>query len=163
MTAAIVELRSGSPDVTERYGAALGGALRAGDVLVLEGPLGAGKTCLVRGIVAGAGGDAAAVRSPTFVLHQPHRGATITVHHVDLYRLGAGASIEVLDLDTLLRDGAAVIEWGGYADLHELHPTRVSIDGGDVRHSERGLRMERGAAPHLVDAWAALPERVGAA
>jgi tRNA threonylcarbamoyladenosine biosynthesis protein TsaE len=155
----VIELDSPSPEVTEQFGAALGGVLRAGDVLVLEGPLGAGKTCLVRGIVAGAGGDAGAVRSPTFVLHQPHRGAAITVHHIDLYRLGAGASVEVLDLDALLAGGAAVIEWGGYADLHEFHPTTVSIDGAALRHSERVLRMEPGAAGHLEGAWTALPER----
>lgn len=162
MTGAAVELRSDSPEMTERYGAALGAALRAGDVVVLEGPLGAGKTCLARGIVAGAGGDPASVRSPTFVLHQPHRGTAITVHHIDLYRLGAGASVDVFDLDTVLGDGAAVIEWGGYADLRELQPTTVTIDGGDARHTDRVLRMEPGGAAHLADAWAAIPEAVSA-
>ena len=155
MTAATVELHSPSPASTERHGAALGRALRAGDVLVLEGPLGAGKTCLARGIVAGAGGDPTTVRSPTFVLHQPHRGTAITVHHIDLYRLGAGASIEVFDLDTLLSDGAAVVEWGGYADLGELHPTTVTINEGGGG-TGRVLRMEPGAAAHLEHAWARL-------
>lgn len=157
MTTAIPVLHSPSADATERYGAALGAALRAGDLLVLDGPLGAGKTCLVRGIVAGAGGDASSVRSPTFVLHQPHRGAAVTVHHIDLYRLGAGASVEVLDLERLLGDGAAVIEWGRFADLREFHPTTVSIDGGDLRDTERVLRLEPGGAAHLERAWAALP------
>lgn len=154
-----VVLRSGSPDATEGYGRALGAALRSGDLLVLEGPLGAGKTCLVRGIVAGAGGDASAVRSPTFVLHQPHRGSAITVHHIDLYRLGPGASVEVLDVLSLLEHGAAVVEWGGYADLHDLDPTTVTIDGGDVSPTERMLRMEAGAAVHLERAWAELAQR----
>lgn len=148
-------LNSHSPEETERFGAALGQALRAGDVLVLAGQLGAGKTCLVRGIVAGAGGDPAAVRSPTFVLHQPHRGSSITVHHLDLYRLGAGASIDVLDLDTLLGSGATVIEWGDYAELSRYKPTTVSISSGDQRHSDRLLVMSSPAAAHLAAAWAA--------
>ncbi len=159
---ATVHLHSDSAEATEHIGAALGAVLRDGDVVVLEGPLGAGKTCLVRGMVAGAGGDGTAVRSPTFVLHQPHRGSAITVHHVDLYRLGAGASIEVLDLDSLLDGGAVVIEWGGYADLREFHPTTVSIDGGDLGDTERMLRMEPGVAAHLERAWSALAQRAGA-
>lgn len=162
MTRVGAPVRSDSPESTERYGAVLGRALRRGDVVVLEGPLGAGKTCLVRGIVAGAGGDATSVRSPTFVLHRPHRGRTMTVHHLDLYRLGPGASIEVLDLDTLLRDGAAVIEWGGYADLTDFQPSTVSIAGGDVRDTARLLRLENPAAAHLAQAWATLHERATA-
>jgi tRNA threonylcarbamoyl adenosine modification protein YjeE len=151
-------VHSDSPESTERCGAVLGTALQRGDVVVLEGPLGAGKTCLVRGIVAGAGGDASSVRSPTFVLHQPHRGRALTVHHLDLYRLGPGASIEVLDLDTLLRDGAAVIEWGEYADLSDFRPSTVSIIGGDLRDNDRLLRLESLAAAHLAHAWATLRE-----
>lgn len=155
-------LHSRSPQETERFGAALGGALRAGDVLVLAGELGAGKTCLVRGIVAGAAGDPAAVRSPTFVLHQPHRGASITVHHLDLYRLGPGAPIEVLDLDTLLGSGAAVIEWGDYAELGRYEPTTVSISGGDPRHTDRVLVMRSSQGSRLARAWAALTEQAAA-
>jgi tRNA threonylcarbamoyl adenosine modification protein YjeE len=155
-------LQSDSPATTETYGAGIGAVLRRGDVLVLEGPLGAGKTCLVRGIVAGAGGEGAAVRSPTFVLHQPHRGALITVHHLDLYRLGPGASVDVLDLDSLLVDGAAVIEWGGYADLRRLQPCTVSIEGGDSHPDHRLLRLLGPAPPHLAGAWNALRDRVAA-
>jgi tRNA threonylcarbamoyl adenosine modification protein YjeE len=153
---------SDSPAATEALGTALGGVLRRGDVLVLEGPLGAGKTCLVRGIVAGAGGDDAAVRSPTFVLHQPHRGAFIIVHHLDLYRLGPGASIDVLDIEGLLLDGAAVVEWGGYADLSHLQPCTVSIAGGDLHQDHRVLRLHSPAGAHLAGAWARLPERAAA-
>jgi tRNA threonylcarbamoyl adenosine modification protein YjeE len=155
-------VHSDSPESTERLGAVLGSVLRRGDVVVLEGPLGAGKTCLVRGIVAGAGGDATSVRSPTFVLHQPHRGTGLTVHHLDLYRLGTGATIEVLDLDTLLLDGAAVIEWGAYTDLSEFAPSTVSITGGDLRDADRVLRLESPAAAHLVRAWATLREPAAA-
>jgi tRNA threonylcarbamoyl adenosine modification protein YjeE len=155
-------LLSDSPETTEMYGSAVGGVLRRGDVLVLEGPLGAGKTCLVRGIVAGAGGDATAVRSPTFVLHQPHRGALITVHHLDLYRLGPGASVEVLDLDTLLLDGAAVVEWGSHADLSRFQPCTVSISGGESQPDERFLRLIGPAPGHITGAWRAQHARVEA-
>jgi tRNA threonylcarbamoyl adenosine modification protein YjeE len=159
---ASVDLRSDSPATTEEFGAALGAVLRRGDVLALEGPLGAGKTCLVRGIVAGAGGSAAAVRSPTFVLHQPHRGTSITVHHIDLYRLGPEAAVDVLDLDTLLLSGAVVVEWGGFADLEPLHPSTVTIAGGDDHDDHRVLRLEDRAAAHLAGAWRKLRDRVPA-
>jgi tRNA threonylcarbamoyladenosine biosynthesis protein TsaE len=149
-------LHTTSPAATDAAGAALGGALRRGDVLVLTGQLGAGKTCLARGVVRGAGGDPESVRSPTFVLHQPHRGTAVTVHHIDLYRLGAGASIEVLDLDTALVDGAAVIEWGEYADLARLRPFTVSISGEDGDHDHRVLRLSAGAPAHITRAWSAL-------
>jgi tRNA threonylcarbamoyladenosine biosynthesis protein TsaE len=160
MSGGLDELRSDSPSATEEYGAALGAALRRGDVLVLEGPLGAGKTCLVRGIVAGAGGNPAAVRSPTFVLHQPHRGTQLTVHHLDLYRLGPGAGIDVLDLDTLLLSGAVVVEWGGFADLRHLHPSTVTMAGGDDHEDHRVLRLEDHAAPHVAGVWRDLVHRV---
>jgi N-acetylmuramate 1-kinase len=159
-------LHSGSPAATEAVGAVIGAALRRGDVLVLEGELGAGKTCLVRGIVGGAGGDAAAVRSPTFVLHQPHRGARMTVHHLDLYRLGAGASIDVLDLDTALLDGAAVIEWGHYANLKGFRPFTVSISDqgegeGNPDRDHRALRLHAPAPAHIMRAWGTLLTRAG--
>jgi tRNA threonylcarbamoyladenosine biosynthesis protein TsaE len=155
-------LESDSVPATERYGAALGRVLRSGDVLVLNGPLGAGKTSLVRGIVAGAGGDAAAVRSPTFILHQPLRCARLTVHHVDLYRLGRGAAIDFLDLDGTLVEGAAVIEWGEYADLSELGPSTVWIDAPGPGQDRRVLSLGDGAARHVAEAWTALLEGVRA-
>jgi tRNA threonylcarbamoyladenosine biosynthesis protein TsaE len=157
-----LDLHSSSPAGTEAIGAVLGAALVRGDVLVLEGELGAGKTCLARGIVGGAGGDPRSVRSPTFVLHQPHRGASITVHHVDLYRLGPGASIDVLDLDSALIDGAAVIEWGGYADLSGLRPFTVTIDGDAEADDTRVLRLREGAPEHITRAWRALAREVAA-
>jgi tRNA threonylcarbamoyl adenosine modification protein YjeE len=149
-------LHSHSPAATQAFGSAVGEVLRPGDVLILEGPLGAGKTCLVRGIVGGAGGDAAAVRSPTFVIHQPHQGHSVTVHHVDLYRLGPGAAIDVLDLDTALIDGAAVIEWGAYADLDVFAPFTVSISGDGEHDEHRLLRLSVPAPAHIARAWGAL-------
>ena len=160
MSAGLALLHSDSPATTEDFGAALGAVLGRGDLLLLEGPLGAGKTCLVRGIVAGAGGDPAAVRSPTFVLHQPHRGTRITVHHIDLYRLGPGASIDVLDVDALLVDGAVVVEWGGYADLEHLGPATVSISACADADNHRLLHLAISAQVRIASAWRALEERL---
>lgn len=100
---------------TEALGARLAGLLLAGDLVVLSGPLGAGKTALVRGLGAGLGVQGR-VTSPTFVLARVHRGPLPLVH-VDAYRLrDAGATgleaLEDLDLDAALEDGVTVVEWG---------------------------------------------------
>jgi tRNA threonylcarbamoyl adenosine modification protein YjeE len=152
VNAVLSDLTSDSPATTEEAGAALGRALRRGDVLAVNGQLGAGKTCLVRGIVAGAGGDPAGVRSPTFVLHQPHRARRLTVHHVDLFRLGRASSLEVLDLEGLLLDGTAVIEWAEYANLAGFAPATVSIESG-AHDQQRVLHLAEPAPEHIALAW----------
>ena len=99
---------------TEALGRRLAGLLRAGDLVVLSGPLGAGKTALVRGLAAGLG-VRGAVTSPTFVLARLHRGP-LPLLHVDAYRLreaGAGLdALDDLDLDAALEDGVTAVEWG---------------------------------------------------
>lgn len=147
-------VRSQSPDATEACGAALGRAVRAGDLLALNGPLGAGKTCLVRGMAAGAGADGSSVRSPTFILHQPIRCSQITLHHIDLYRLGPAPSLDFLDIDGLLEEGAVVVEWAEYADLSHLVTATLSIEAPSHAADHRELRLHQGAAPHLAEAWA---------
>jgi tRNA threonylcarbamoyladenosine biosynthesis protein TsaE len=91
----------------------LAGALRAGDLLVLDGPLGAGKTTFTQGLGEGLG-VRGPVASPTFVISRVHpslHGGPALVH-VDAYRLGGGADIDDLDLDSDLRDAVMVVEWG---------------------------------------------------
>ena len=98
---------------TRGLGVRLAGALRAGDLVVLSGPLGAGKTSLTQGVGEGLG-VRGAVTSPTFVLARTHRGAVPLVH-VDAYRMReAGARLELddLDLDAALEDAVTVVEWG---------------------------------------------------
>lgn len=97
---------------TVEFGRRLGAVLRAGDLVLLSGPLGAGKTVVVRGIAAGMG-VGGQVSSPTFVIARVHRGAGVPLVHVDAYRLGDDLDqLDGLDLDTDLVDAAVVVEWG---------------------------------------------------
>lgn len=97
---------------TEAIGYRLGTMLMPGDVIALSGELGAGKTCLARGILGGAGfaGD---VPSPSFALVIPYDppAVRLPVWHVDLYRLGGPEDADQLALDEVLTDGALVVEW----------------------------------------------------
>ena len=95
---------------TEAAGRQLAESLRAGDVVLLYGDLGAGKTAFTRGIAQGLGIDPAEVSSPTFTLIQEYRGR-LPLYHVDLYRLEA-REVDDLGLEELvLGDGIVVIEW----------------------------------------------------
>jgi tRNA threonylcarbamoyladenosine biosynthesis protein TsaE len=95
---------------TQAFGRRLAGVLRAGDLVVLGGPLGAGKTALVQGI--GAGLDVSGrIASPTFVIARVHPGAVPLVH-VDAYRLGSIDEVDDLDLDVSMDEAITVIEWG---------------------------------------------------
>jgi tRNA threonylcarbamoyladenosine biosynthesis protein TsaE len=98
-------------DQTIRLGELVGRSLRPGDLVLLYGELGAGKTTLVRGMARGVG-YRGRVSSPTFALAHVYRGKRLTLHHLDLYRLEEGETQE-LGLDELLNDpsGAVVVEW----------------------------------------------------
>jgi tRNA threonylcarbamoyl adenosine modification protein YjeE len=95
---------------TEKLGARIAAALKAGDAVALEGDLGAGKTALARSILK-ALGVTEEVPSPTFTLVQHYETARLTVRHFDLYRIERAAEIEELGLEEALDDGAALIEW----------------------------------------------------
>ena len=100
-----------TPADTRELGRELAGLLRAGDLVVLAGPLGAGKTALTQGIGAGLGVPGA-VTSPTFVLARVHRGGRLPLVHVDAYRLGSMADVDDLDLDATAAESVTVVEWG---------------------------------------------------
>ena len=100
-----------TPADTRALGAALADLVRAGDLVVLVGPLGAGKTALTQGL-----GEALGVRepvtSPTFVISRVHRGGRLPLVHVDAYRLGGVADVDDLDLDASTEESVTVVEWG---------------------------------------------------
>ncbi|MGY1857034.1 tRNA (adenosine(37)-N6)-threonylcarbamoyltransferase complex ATPase subunit type 1 TsaE [Modestobacter sp. SYSU DS0290] len=100
-----------TPADTHALGRELAGLLRAGDLVVLAGPLGAGKTALTQGIGAGLG-VRGPVTSPTFVLARVHRGGRVPLVHVDAYRLGGMADVDDLDLDATTDEAVTVVEWG---------------------------------------------------
>lgn len=117
---------SKSQDSTIALGRALGGVVAAGDVLVLTGDLGAGKTQLTKGIAAGMG-VADDVTSPTFTIEMVYEGSSMPLYHFDLYRLDDPDQLEDTGLfDVLGADGPCVIEWGEqFSD--EIGPARVDV------------------------------------
>jgi tRNA threonylcarbamoyladenosine biosynthesis protein TsaE len=101
----------------------LAGTLRAGDVILLSGNLGAGKTAFVRGLASGLGIDPEDVSSPTFTLVHEYRGERLTLYHADLYRLDSVAT-EDLGLEEMgVSDGVLAIEWPDRL-AHELPGAR---------------------------------------
>ena len=148
-----VEVTAATAQEARDLGRRLAAVLRAGDLLILAGDLGAGKTTFTQGVGAGLGvrGD---VTSPTFVISRVHPSLVDgpALVHVDAYRLGGAAELDDLDLDTSLEDTVTVVEWGsgvaeGLAeDRLEVTITRPRGDdaggvpalGGDER---RGFRF----------------------
>ena len=122
-----------SEEETAAVARAMAAGLRAGDVLLVSGNLGAGKTAFVRGLAEGLGIDPREVSSPTFTLVHEYRGGRLTLYHVDLYRLDRAAT-EDLGLEELgVSDGVLAIEWPDRL-THSLSAARhVSIDIVDER------------------------------
>ena len=130
-------IRLATGDDTREFGRRLAAVLRPGDLVLLDGPLGAGKTALAQGIGAGlhVRGE---VTSPTFVIARTHRG-DITLVHADAYRLGDAAEIDDLDLDAAAEDAVTVVEWGeGRAEhLNEAYlQVRIERRDDDTRTVE---------------------------
>lgn len=126
---------------TDMFGRRLAARLAPGDVVLLSGDLGAGKTALARGILAGLG-HAGEVPSPTFTLVQSYEvpGVRLPVWHVDLYRLEDPNEVEELGLDEILADGALVIEWperAGGRWPEALHLTLTDSGEGSRRLTAR--------------------------
>lgn len=104
-------LRLPDPDATDRVGAALGRALVPGDAVLLEGPLGAGKSALARAAIRARAGAGTEVPSPTFTLVQIYEAPDATLWHADLYRLGAPDEVIELGLDAAFEDAICLVEW----------------------------------------------------
>jgi tRNA threonylcarbamoyladenosine biosynthesis protein TsaE len=107
----VTELVVPTAEEMRALGARLADALRPGDLVVLSGGLGAGKTTLVQGIGAGLGVTGPVV-SPTFVIARVHRDGRLPLVHVDAYRLGSVDEVDDLDLDAALEESVTVVEWG---------------------------------------------------
>lgn len=145
---------------TRALGRRLGALLRAGDLLVLTGDLGAGKTTLTQGLAEGLG-VRGPVTSPTFVIARVHPslGDGPALVHVDAYRLGDGAELDDLDLDESLAASVTVVEWGaGMAEqLAEDRLELTLVRSGSAAAEEQG----RTARLRAVGArWSTLLARV---
>jgi tRNA threonylcarbamoyladenosine biosynthesis protein TsaE len=134
---------------TRALGARLAAVLQPGDLVVLSGPLGAGKTALTQGIGAGLG-VRGAVTSPTFVLARTHRGPVPLVH-VDAYRLRdpdedaswpGAAALADLDLEAALEDAVVVVEWGEGL-VEELAEARLHVDLGRPAGNDGSVANDR--------------------
>jgi tRNA threonylcarbamoyladenosine biosynthesis protein TsaE len=125
------QVTTSSPAETESVGEGFGARLRTGDVLLLTGELGAGKTTFVRGVTRGAG-SAAAVASPTFQLVRLYPGR-VQLAHIDLYRVEHSAELADLGLEELAEQGALVIEWGDRLQVPGSAWIEIEHLGGDRR------------------------------
>jgi tRNA threonylcarbamoyladenosine biosynthesis protein TsaE len=123
-----MKLQVATPEQMRELGERIASVLQPGDLVLLHGDLGAGKTTLTQGIGAGLG-IAAPVTSPTFVIARVHRDGRIPLVHVDAYRLGATVDVDDLDLDASVEDSATVVEWGeGLVEGLSEHRLEVRIE-----------------------------------
>jgi len=135
-----VETISNSPGQTQRLGRRLGALAEAGDVFLLSGELGSGKTCLVQGIAWGLGVEEYAT-SPSFVLVRPYEGR-LPLYHIDFYRLDDIAEIADLGLEEYLwGDGVCAVEWAEKA-LALLPEEHLLIRLEHVATNKRRLLLE---------------------
>ena len=128
---------------TKKLGEELGAALEAGDLVVLDGPLGAGKTTFTQGIARGMGVKGR-VTSPTFVIAREHSsiGNGPSLVHVDAYRLGDDplGELDALDLDSALEEAVVVAEWGGGL-VEQLAQRYVHVTLDRRTHAETEARI----------------------
>ncbi len=138
MSAAIV-LSSSSPDETRGAGDRLGAVLRAGDVVLLSGELGAGKTVFVQGIARGLGFDAS-VSSKSFVLLGEYP-ARVKLYHADLYRLDLPEQVAELALEEISADGVLAVEWPERAGDGVLPEEHIRVEFEVTGEESRVLRV----------------------
>jgi len=136
-----IEMISRNPGQTRTLGACLGGALQTGDVICLQGDLGAGKTTFVQGIAQGWN-SLDMVSSPTFILVNEYRRADEgRLYHMDAYRLESTPEAEELDLDRMLARGVLIIEWP--ERMQGILPQeRLWVRFEHRGYEERGLTIE---------------------
>lgn len=146
----MLELTVRTAHEMRELGRALADRLRAGDLVVVSGALGAGKTTLVQGIGMGLG-VREPVLSPTFVIARVHRDGRVPLVHADAYRLGSVAEVDDLDLDASLPESVTVVEWGeGLVD--ELSADRLDVR--IERSSDDADETRRVTVVGIGDRWA---------
>ncbi len=107
----MIEIRCPTPADTESLGGRLAAEIRSGDIVVLSGGLGVGKTLFTRGLATGLGVEEE-VTSPSFIIAREYRSGFMPLVHVDVYRLGSFNEFDDLDVFEAAREGVLVIEWG---------------------------------------------------
>lgn len=130
-----ITLHTKTPSETRRLGERIGRRLRAGDVVLLSGELGAGKTVLAQGIARGMG-VADPVKSSSFVIMNEYDGASLRLYHADLYRLEDPSQVAELALDELASRGVLVVEWperAGAEMPRERLDVRLAYEGAKGR------------------------------
>jgi len=132
-------VRTSSEEETSEAGRAFAAELRAGDVVLIDGPLGAGKTAFVRGMAVGLGADAEEVSSPTFTILQHYRGSP-PLYHADLYRL-TSAEVADLGLEETGLDGILAVEWPERWAARPVDAIQVVIE--DLDGNERLITTRR--------------------
>jgi len=137
--------RAKSPGATQRVAQKIAPLCRVGDLITLEGPLGAGKSHFARALIRSLCGADMAVPSPTFSLVQPYEAPNMTLHHFDLYRLEDPEELEELGFWDALDTGACLVEWPDRAgDLLPPGGLHLSLEPGDDDEA-RLLRFTPGA------------------
>lgn len=161
-------LHADNLDDTAAIARVIAGFMRTGDVVVLAGDMGSGKTAFTKA-AASALGVAEPVTSPTFNLVHTYAGDAIKVHHVDLYRLSRTDEIEDLAIDELARSGVVLVEWGDVGDdvIGDHLEIRIAIGESDDerdfalrpvgrRWDARWEKLRGALASHMVDDWSGL-------
>lgn len=144
----MIQIELADAEQTRELGRRLAAQLRAGDLVVLVGDLGAGKTTLTQGIGAGLG-VRGQVASPTFIIARSHRslGDGPPLVHVDAYRLGSLEEVDALDLDSTLEESVTVVEWGeGLVEQLAEHWLEIRIErprGADPAVDAADVRTAR--------------------
>lgn len=152
LDAHMLEFFSRSPEQTRRIGLRLGALLKPGDVICLQGDLGAGKTTFTQGLAQGWG-SLDSVSSPTFILVNQYRRADGSkLFHMDAYRLDSVPEAEELDLDSMLAEGALIIEWPErLGDLIPKEHLHIRLEHLSEEHRQMNFHAHGKHYDNLID------------
>jgi tRNA threonylcarbamoyladenosine biosynthesis protein TsaE len=139
------EIISTSPDETFEIGSRLGAELRAGDVVLLTGGLGAGKTLLTKGVLSAIGYDVDEVTSPSFTLVNLYETERFNVYHIDLWRSDGGDAAFAVGLDEIVEDenGIVIIEWADRLGTFHFRSRIYRIDLAGDGDEPRQIRIKQ--------------------